>query len=79
MIVSEEKRLNVSRWDVICYWRWDTAESRQHHVNMSRQLVKLLEGTSLTKTKAAHKEGNTKEARETRLPELIRKLNGGCQ
>jgi hypothetical protein len=41
--------------------------------------VKLLEGTSWTKTKAAHKEGNTKEARETRLPGLIRKLNGGCQ
>jgi hypothetical protein len=79
MIVSEENKLDVSRWDVVYYWRWHTTESRQHHVNMPRQLVKVLEGASWTKTKAAHEEGNTKEARKTRLPRLIRKLNGGHQ
>ncbi|KAH0294791.1 hypothetical protein KCU62_g401, partial [Aureobasidium sp. EXF-3399] len=52
-----------------------SSESRQHDANMPRQLVKVLERTSWTKIKAANTEGNTKEARKTRLPTLIRKLN----
>jgi hypothetical protein len=46
MVVSKEESLNVSRRDVVYHWNQTTAESRQHHVDMPRQLVKVLEGTS---------------------------------
>jgi hypothetical protein len=61
MIVREEKRLNVSRREVIYCWCWNTVEARQHHANMPRQLVKVLEATSCTKTKAAWKHQRSAE------------------
>jgi hypothetical protein len=54
MVVCKEERLNVSRRDVVYDWNRNTADSRQHYANMPRHLVKVLEGTSWTKTQATH-------------------------
>ena len=43
-IMEEEEEF--SGWYMLLDWCWSTAKSRQHHVNMPRHFVKVLERTT---------------------------------